>query len=358
MTATNTNLPRLSWTYYGCDKEDEERLAACWQERAGAVSARAAELSDAVSHLNIAAERSETSPQWVLHAALHVPGLTLVADGAGETAEESIDDLLSHLAAAIDREQDEPIEVTQRRRGVEAFETVLASWREKGASEAFMSFLLPLAVSTGPYIHRELQVREIRGARAAAQLSPLDMLNEMLLLAWERFPQRTAAQPLDVWLMQLADEVMERLITSTAEVSTDEEVPAPSSEPRPTLEDEWIEQVSYLERVELSQLLPGERGIDAWDETQMELVQRHLAELLGDVPREQRHALVLNAALGYSAAEIADFQDRSTEDVEADIAEAITEIRRRLQTEGSIDLAEAFEKEELHAERKRRGAQR
>jgi len=30
------------------------------------------------------------------------------------------------------------------------------------------------------------------------------------------------------------------------------------------------EQVSDLERVELSQLLPGERGIDAWDETQME----------------------------------------------------------------------------------------
>jgi len=126
--------------------------------------------------------------------------------------------------------------------------------------------------------------------------------------------------------------------------SLDDEQPLPAAEIRESLRDEWVEQASYPEVVELSDLLAGGEQPDFWDDLDMESKQTRLAEMLGVLPRTQRQALVLHVAHGFDPAEIADFQDRSTEQVEEDIATARLTLERRLWQSDLDDRQEELER--------------
>ena len=52
-------------------------------------------------------------------------------------------------------------------------------------------------------------------------------------------------------------------------------------------------------------------------------------QLLGELPRQQRQALLLFAVHGFSEAEIADFQDRSQAEVTRDIETAKANVAQK-----------------------------
>ena len=322
---------RIDWTYDGCDEHDVPEIERYWAKVQIELDGKLAELSDAPSELRLAVERTEDNPLWEIQAALHLPGLTLVADGTGERPEPALDTILHSLAQQIDEQESIPTRITQRRAGLTGVEQLLEGWHAEDRSQAFLSFLNPLVSSLWSYVQHELSVREGEATLIGEELDVADVLDEVLLQAWEQFSQRDRKLPLDLWLVGLADAALDRLSQQVAEVSIDDETPTGDS--RPDEPEAWIEQVGYPETIEFSELLSDGPGVASWDDLDLETRQAHLAELLGSLDRDQRQAFVLSAAHGFDPAEIADFQSRSRASVEEDIAEVTESIRQRIRVE-------------------------
>lgn len=350
-----TNLIPERWSYYGCDQEDEANIQRLWETQGELVRGKASQVADAGGQLQLMVERSDEAPIWTMQAVLHLPGATLTARGSAQTMEQSLEAMMNSLAEEIDRHQERPIQVVQRHQGLDGLDSLLRDLREKDRSEAFISLLFPVVASLGPYIRRELEVRQIQGKLPTTQTTPQEVLNEVILKAWEEFPQRKGA--LDLWLMRLADQALEQFGTESSEVSTDQQVAVPSTEPRQAQRDEWVDQVSYFERMELGQLLPTGSEIDDWDQNKLEVSQQQLAELLGGMPWERRQALVLNTVFGFNTVEIADFQERSVAQVETDLAEGTSQIRHNFLVDETVGEEEPVEEEDVIRERKRQRGQ-
>ena len=343
----------IHWTYDGCEESEQSRIERAWERTQIALEGKVAELSDVPSELRIAVQRGDLSSEWEIQAALHLPGHTLVTNSTGRTPEEAFERILSGLANRIDRLDQSPVTVPRRREGLEDIVRPLEAWHRQRRSEPFMSFLAPLLESLGSYVQRELQVRESEETLNGEQVIVRDVLDDVLVQAWERFEQRKPDLALDLWLVQLADEALDRLSGLVAPQSVDEEIQNPIPEWNEFDSDDWIEHDSYPETIELSDLLPGQSSVAAWDDLAMETKQAHLAAMLGQLPRERRQAFVLQLAHGYNTAEIADFQNRPGEAVEADVAEAMAAIRRYFTDEQAPELQERFTKLEIR-ERKRK----
>ncbi len=343
----------IHWTYEGCDRENELQIERYWDREQIELQGKIAQLFDVPSELRMAVKSADSGPPWEIHAALHLPGRTLVTHGIANAPEDSIDRILNGLAEEIDRQQDAPRSDVQRREGLEEMLPVLQSWHSQKRSRSFMSFLAPVVGSFGPYVQHELQVRENEGMLTGEKISVADVLNEVLVQGWDQFHSRPDEAPLDLWLVRLADQVMDRLSKEMADQSIDDESLAPSRESRDAERDEWIEHASYPETIELSELLAGSPGVDSWDDLEMDSKQAHLAAMLGKLAREQRQAFVLNLAHGFNFAEIADFQNRAVDQVESDIARATAEIRRYSVDEQTAEQEEPFIQEEMR-ERQRR----
>jgi DNA-directed RNA polymerase specialized sigma24 family protein len=258
------------------------------------------------------------------------------------------------LASRIDQLADSTVSAPLRREGLDEMVELLNQWHGQRRSEAFMSFLAPVVETLGSYVQRELMVRESDEILSREQVTARDVLDDVLVHAWERYQRRAADLPLDLWLVQLADEALNRLSGQVAQQSMDVEMESPTPEWREFDTDHWIEQDSYPETIELSDLLPGESGVADWDDLEMETKQAHLAAMLGQLPRERRQAFVLQLAHGYNTAEIADFQNRPGHAVEADVAEAVAAIRRFFSAEQGLDVQERFAKLEMRQRKRRR----
>jgi DNA-directed RNA polymerase specialized sigma24 family protein len=344
----------MHWTYEGCDTEDEARIERYWDRQRIELDGKLAELVDVPSELRLAVECLDSVPEWTIHAALHVPGRTLVAQSTTRSPEQCIDLVIRGLAEEIDRLHDAPTSVVQRREGLDEMLPLLTTWRSQARSRSFMSFLSPIVETLGSYVQRELQIREREGAVSSEGLSAVDILDEVLIRAWDQFFDRPGEMPLDLWLVRLSDQVLDQMGQRVADESIDDEHPTPSRESRESERDEWIEQATYPETIALSELLPDGPGIDSWDDLELDAKQAHLAAMLANLDREQRQAFVLSVAHGYDLAEIADFQDRPVDQVESDIAQATTEIRRHLVDEQAPEQEEPFIRAEIRERQRRR----
>jgi len=345
----------IHWIYDGCDQEDEARVERCWDRGRIELEGKLAQLFDVPSELRMAVEQNDTPPEWEVHAALHLPGRTLVASSAAGTPEDALRQVLHGLAEEIDQDGDDPpVAATERREGIAEMLPMLRSWRSEGRSRAFMSFLVPVVETIGPYVQRELRIRENEGRLNGEEISASDVLDEVLILAWDQFNGTQNVTPLDLWLVRLAEQVMDRQGAQRADESLDDECPDPSREPRESQTDEWIEQASYPETIELSELLSDGPSVDTWDDLELETKQAHLAAMLGQLDREQRQAFVLNVAHGFDPATIADFQNRTVAQVEDDIARTTAEIRRYLMDEQTPDREEPFAQAEIREQRRRK----
>jgi DNA-directed RNA polymerase specialized sigma24 family protein len=343
---------QIHWTYAGCDEQDEFEIERCWQNAQLALDGKLQELPDVPVQLRMAAEQLDSAPHWQLRAALHVPGHTLVAHAHGESVAAVVEEVARALADRIDHEIDLHHPSRARLEGTEDLVPLLETWYSQGRSNEFISFLVPVVRAIGSYVERELSIGEHEGIIVGEEITSADVLNQVLVDAWDRFSVRDTRLPLDLWAMRMADDVIGRLGKPVAEQSLDDEAPLPTREPNESMQDEWVEQATYPETIELSELLPEQSPIAAWDDLEMDEKQVHLSAMLAALSRNCRQAFVLNLAHGFSTSEIADFQDRQESEVLSDIDAAIAHVRHVLNNEDQEDAAEPFAKAEL---RRRRG---
>ncbi len=324
---------QMYWEYSGCDLDDERHIEKDWERIQPELAANFESLSDPPTELRVAVDHDDTPSEWRIMAALHLPGKTLAVEVTAADLDTAMDKLLTGLSREIDRLGSLPIQATKRTKGLKAIVSILARSHRLDRREAFFSFLTPLVASIAPYVHRELQLCEIEERIASEETSVPDILDEVLCRSWEQFDERPSELPLDLWLIRLADQVLESNCMAQMAESLDNEVSPPSTEPDESQRDYWTEHADYPETIELHEIIAGQRGGDAWDETDLEDKQTNLARLLAGIPHQQRQALVLSAVHGFTEAEIADFQDRSQAEVQRDIESAKQTIAQQLDAE-------------------------
>lgn len=320
----------IYWEYSGCDVDDERRIETCWERIQLELEANLQSLSDPATELRVAIDHEDIPPEWQIHAALHLPARTLAVEATANDIETAMDNLLSGLAGEIDGIRDIPVRVTKRIEGLEAIVAFLDKSHCRDRRQAFMSFLTPVVASLAPYVHRELQLCEIEGSLPHTEISTSDILDDVLVETWRRFPERSSELSLDAWILHLVDEVIDRACQDQPVESLDDELPVPTSEPGPSQADYWQEQTTYAETIELHEILAGPREGDAWDDVDLDMKRKNVAQLLVGLPRQQRQALVLCAVHGFSEAEVADFQNRSQAEVRQDIESAKQNIWQQL----------------------------
>lgn len=313
----------VDWTFDGCDSEDERAIETLWEAYQPDLEAGTAALPLDPSELRLSVTRDSDSDVWHLQAALHLTTRTIVAENRGHDPQPVFERTVADLLQAVDREGGRPTEFSRRLQGLEALLPLLERNRAEGRSYQFFFFLGPLMQTLRPYVERELELLELEETLAVKDVDVNDVLDEALLRAWDGFGARPPGLRFDLWLIGLVDAVLDVYAKGTPHESLEAErdVALPEEDEQ-TSAITWVEHAAYPETIEFGELLPGEPGVELWDRLDFETKQTKLAELLSYLSRERRQLLVLNAVEGFEPEEIAALQDRSPDDVAADLREA------------------------------------
>jgi DNA-directed RNA polymerase specialized sigma24 family protein len=329
---------RTEWTCRGCDSTEQERLHLLWKARQAELKSRLPPGPDERAELQIVAEQGQDRSRWNFRAALFLPDQTCVAQAAGDDAEQALGRLVSALGDGLEVRAELAADGAAARPTFHALEPLLEGFARAANGAAFLALLRPVLKSLNGYVRRELRILASERALPTAQVTAADVLDEVLVRAWERFERRPRGMKLDVWVVRLIDECLDESARGAAHESIQRRMPLPSEEPHSSWDDTWVARAGEPESIGFAELLPGRPGIDLWDRLDGDVRQAALAELLGQLSRPQRQALIFHAVEGYDPAEIADLQDRPLDDVLEDIATA----RQILwhQTAGEDDLSD------------------
>ena len=167
-----------------------------------------------------------------------------------------------------------------------------------------------------------------------------DLMDAVLVKAWEEFDNRPKRLSLDQWLTNLMLDILEQWIKEMPRPHVSLEANAkkflPEQPPHYDEEEWWKELIGDEERLTLGDLIPDPDATDAWEQMEEEQRQNQLLSLFGELPPTQRQTFMLHVLEGYATDEIAMMQDRPESQVKADIEAARKKLRERLLAGGHI----------------------
>ncbi len=345
---------RMSWSYFGCDRGQKEAVQRAWQEGWQGLQAQLDDWGFNSSRLQLAISCREEDPSWILQAALHLKGRTLISLAEENDCVAGMHGLLANLGGKIQGLRTAGQRSAQRPRDLDALTSFLETCRKSGRADVFLGFITPLVGSFRPYVRRELRIRELATGMRAALETPDEVLDELLVRAYECFPRRPRQTTLDLWLLGLAEQILDEVFSEAGLESLNDRIEPPDTEPADSRHTAWTEWATDLGRLERADLLPGLAATDVWDDLDVETKQTELYGLLKDVPRHKRQCLMLHMVDGFTIAEIADFQDRSEEQVREDIDAARWALEQQFRDSRWLDDIE----ERLDLKQRRRPANR
>ena len=277
-----------------------------------------------------------------MRAVLWLPTGTLVAEGKGDTARAAVDETVDILLREIRRHKElvRKDYLYRRRRYRErelgAAEPYLKRDVEERRREAFFELLRPLLRTVRRHARRELRVLELEGVIPRGEVTPEDLVDEVVAAAWERFPERPHRKPLDLWLIELLDERLkalaerpEKVLLGSEEAEVEEEPLTPEEDV--TEESYWLERLFETpERLTLEDLVPDYHAPEAWEELTAEEQRERLEKALVPLSPEERQALFLYALEGYDEDEIAMLQGVDVSEVRERIERARNKLAEAL----------------------------
>lgn len=205
---------------------------------------------------------------------------------------------------------------------------------ENGKRDVFLKVLRPLMGHLGHHARRELRIMEANGTLYPGQVIFARLLDEVVTRAWLQFADRPRWMALDLWLTKILDELLEESIREDERIlgpvanQTDEM----SRQNLPHLDDEewWACLVGEDEPMKEDDAVISGESPGGEEYLEAEELMYRIHALLGDIPKAQRRAFVLNVLEAYDVSEIAMLQNRSENDVRDDIETARVQLRERL----------------------------
>lgn len=318
---------RTRWTFHGCDDLTKSEIEAYWAKKTPRIERL-------LKNFRADQQRLDLSVYWDVRrylfegrAVLQLPIRTLVASGSDKNWHALIDELADLLAGEIKRHRARLRRdwvyrrKNRRRHDLSAAGPLLAHDRNERRREAFFELLLPMLQPLKAHARRELRLLEQQGTLHRNEITATDVIDEVLLRAWEEFDQRPPGWDIDVWLMDLVDDYFEQLQVRPKTVPLGRRLLSS----QPVIKDDDSSRAVMT----MNQLLPGEEGSEQWERLGNAEQQDRIDRVLGEMPARQRAAFVQFYLEGFDIAEIAMIQDRPGAEVKADI-EAAREALKRL----------------------------
>jgi DNA-directed RNA polymerase specialized sigma24 family protein/ribosome-associated translation inhibitor RaiA len=205
---------------------------------------------------------------------------------------------------------------------------------ETGKKDDFMSVLRPLLGHLGQHARRELRIMEASGTLYPGQVIFANLFDEVVTRAWLQFADRPRWMSLELWLTKILDEILEEQIQTHERIqgslSSQTDKLSPKNVPQVDDQEWWASLLGEDETMTADEAVPGRQSTWADEFLEAEELMHRIHIMLGDLPKAQRRAFVLNVLEAYDVSEIAMLQDRPESDVLADINAARNQLRERL----------------------------
>ena len=197
-----------------------------------------------------------------------------------------------------------------------------------------MTALRPLLGHLGRHARRELRIMEASGTLSPGQVVLGHLLDEVVTRAWLQFADRPERMGLDLWLTKIVDEILEEQVhpserTPESLYRESDEMP-PQHVPQVDDQEWWVWLLGEDGAMTDDSAVVDRQSTWAEEFLEAEELMDRIHALLGELPKLQRRAFVLNVLEAFELFEIAMLQDRSENEVQADIKSARNHLRERL----------------------------
>ena len=308
------------WTFRHCERS-KKYARDYWWKKTGRLERLLSSYHASSRRIDLTLYRHQKREEWELRCVLHLPTGTLTVEDTSSTVNETIDNAIDKLAACIARHKNDlrkrhlSRKRKHRRRQFAAASEFLAADATLDRANAFSALLMPYADQLYDHARRELKVLEDQGDIPKGECVPSDLVDELFVRACETYGERFADTSIDVWLFDQLNKQLEEIRMKEAPLT----LVAPTSDTEFEHEKDHDEDVySWMERLietpeplSLEELVPDERWGDAWDSFTSDEQRERLAQLLQELPKQQRQALMLiratttNPVLSHVAASFA-----------------------------------------------------
>ena len=336
--------------FNGVDEAEKKRLESYWAKKVPRIQKLLHEYSMDLQEVRLTVfhhkEKAHHSHYEVRGVVILVPTGTLAAHADNRSPEAAIDQVADDLVKEIKRHKELVRKdylykrKNRRREEVSAAGPQLQKDAASNNKEAFFRRLRPLLRFLGDHARRELRGLELKGLLHKGELTVGDVLDQVLVMAWDRFGEKPRHMTLDVWLTDLLHEALEQYIKQEprhhASLQEKAENVPPDRVPKPDEQEWWTKVLGDEEKLLLEDVIPDAEGTESWDRLDWEKQRDRLLALLNELPDKQRQAFVLHVVEDYAPFEIAMLQDRSEDEVKKDIEAARQTLRKRLLEEGHM----------------------
>lgn len=311
---------RTRWTFHECDDLTKAEIEGYWAKKTPRIERLLQTFREDRRRLDISIYRHLRRYSFEGRAVLQLPTRTLVVSASDKNWRALIDELADLLASEIKRHRaclrhDWLYRRKNRRRDeLSAAGPLLAHDRSECRRDAFFELLLPMLKPLKAHARRELRLIEQQGTLHRNEITADDVIDEVLLRAWEEFDQRPHGWDIDVWLMGLVDDYFGQLQVRPKTVPLAKRLISP---PSITDDDDSSQAIMTM-----NELLPGEEGGEQWERLGNAEQQDRIDGVLGEMPARQRTAFAQFYLEGFDIGEIAMIQDRPGADVKVDIEAA------------------------------------
>jgi RNA polymerase sigma factor (sigma-70 family) len=281
-----------------------------------------------------------------VRAVLLLPTGTLVAASSAQMDNDAIDAVVDKLATELRKHRSLIRHDDSYRRKRHRYETIrhaavlLESGIREPDRETFFEMLRPLMDRLSGHVHRELILAQRQGHLQRRQVTVEDVCDDVILRAWAQLKEKDPTEPMEVWLIRLVHEVLDKQVAGAPEaVSIDDEID--ETDLNHAVEtDEVTDSELLLEEpvaVTLNNVLPDWHDGEPWQELDLQEQMQWVLTQLVALPRVQRRAFMLHLLDGWDPDEIAMIQGRSPSEVREDIKAVQQLLRSRL----DVRLSEA-----------------
>ena len=320
-----------TWAYHNCGETLKGEIQCYAQKKLTRIERLLSRFRPSLKELAITVyhHRQASGDHFEARAVLHLPTGTLAAQELSDTWRGAIDLVLDELANQVRRHKEKLrgdwVYKRKRRQREEmsAAGPLLTRDREQSRRKTFYQLLAPMLRTVESHARRELRLMELEGRVRAGEFGVVDVVDEVLLRAWQQYNERPRHLELDAWLMRILHHVLAQLGKEPPKASLEE--PVPWEEPRKDEED-----IGYAEAElhTLADLVTDEQQATAWEridaDEQRKVVEQELLRL---EPR-QRETLMAHVLDGFDTTEIAMIQDRDEKEVMADLQNAREALRK------------------------------
>jgi RNA polymerase sigma factor (sigma-70 family) len=337
------------WSYCGCDEAVKNFLRVYWEKKWPRLEKLLADYSPDVQRIALTVhchERNNGQAQYELRASIQLPTGTLASAVTENNPQVAIDRVADTLVTELRRHRahvrkDHTYKrKTRRREDLSAAGPRLAQTVQQGEQQPFFEVLRPHLHFLQEHAARELAILEIEGGLSRGEVIVGDLIDEVVVRAWEGFATRPPRLPLDLWLVDLLHQAIADLVNQgpRPHESLHQKVDyvLPAEQPDVADHEWWIAITGALEVTTLDEKIATSDGHEAERRAEAREDKQAILRMLRDLPPKQRQAFLLSALDDYELDEIALAQDRPITEVRSDIEQARRTLRERFDSREAV----------------------